>query len=83
MKTPDPDTTMVNIPLRLLQQLQWRTELAMPTCPICNAGHKWGHEFDCQLGKALKEVDPSTKIQEPPTQYQYEEPPEENDDFVG
>jgi len=55
---------MVSVPVSLLKQLQWRWELSMPTCPCCDSGYKWGHTKECRLGRALKSVDPTTKIQE-------------------
>ena len=59
----DLDTTMVQVPLRLLLRMQWQSAYADGKCPICGERNRDGHRSDCSLAAAIKPVYDEVRIQ--------------------
>ena len=78
------DTIMVQVPLSLLKQVEWRWREGIQVCPVCDESAKQGHKADCRLALAIHTVDDNVKIQQAdPIQEPYT--PDEMDpaSFVG
>lgn len=43
--------------LELLRSLQWRWDLTGYPCPECRNGYKYGHSVDCEIAKAMVDIE--------------------------
>lgn len=57
------DTTMVEVPLRLLKSIEWQHDKNPAACPCCGEAYKYGHKSFCELGKAIADATTDVRIQ--------------------